>query len=117
MPAFQRLVDSTGKLVAALLVFAALFSHLRQRGVGDRLVALGIPGDTLQSWLASAVVHACTALFAIGLGVRLRRWLAERAADSARRRRLETAHTLVGAPERSGGRRAVGSGNRPVRRR
>jgi hypothetical protein len=112
----KRLIDAAWKLVVALLVCAVLLSFLRQRVVGEHVVAGSYPAIALQPWFAALLVRSCTVLFGLGLVVRLKRWFAARRAESARKTRLASEHTLVGAPERVGGRRSTGSGGRSARR-
>jgi hypothetical protein len=98
----KRLMDATWQLAWALLVCAVLFAFLRQLALGGRTAAGGLSEGSSILWINVALARVCALLFVIGLVVRVKHWLFERSAESARKRRLEAAHTLVGAPERFG---------------
>jgi hypothetical protein len=106
------------KLVMALFVCVALLAFLRHRGNDDRIAIGGHPATARRLWFSGFLVRAFATLFVIGIAVRVKRWQSARGAESLRKRRLESAHTLVGAPERLGARRSAGSaGPRQSRRR
>lgn len=102
----KRLIDMTWQLAWALLVCAVVFSFLRQRTLADPgAVTSDHPVGAGRVWINDLISSLCAMLFAIGIVVRLKRWLSARTAESERRRRNEASHTLVGAPERFGDRR------------
>ena len=109
MPGPRRLIDTAMTLVWTLLVCAVVFASLRQFALGQRAAAGGHLASAGLAWIGVVLVRLCAMLCVIGLVVRARRWWSARSAESVRRRRLEAAQTLVGAPERIGAPRSSGS--------
>ena len=106
MPGPRRLIETTMTLAWTLLVCAVLFASLRHFALGQHEAAGGHPASAGQPWIGAVIVRLFVLLGVIGLVVRAKRGWSARTAESVRRRRLEAAQTLVGAPERIGVRRS-----------
>jgi hypothetical protein len=117
MSGAKRLNDTALKLALVLLVAALLLSFLRQWALGGRVVASDQPTNAQLPWFATLVGRGCAILFAIGFLVRLKRWFSARAAESARKRRLEAGYSLVGSPERVDAERSSRLGSQRLGRR
>jgi hypothetical protein len=112
----RRLIETSMALAGTLLVCAVLFSSLRHWALSEQ-PAGGHPAIATHPWTFIALQFLCVFLFLIGLVVRAARWFSTRATETARRRRLEGSHMLVGAPERIGVRRSCAPERRRPRRK
>lgn len=113
----KAVVAIAWKLIWTLLVCSVLCSVVRQWAMdGHPVVTDGHPDSAGHSWMGAAHLRLCAVLFVVGLLVRAKHWLATRGAESLRRRRLNSAHSLVGAPDRIGSRSSSGPRRRRARR-
>jgi hypothetical protein len=113
----SRLIEMAWRLVLTLLVCAVVLSFLRQWALDRSPVADGWASGARDPLIGTGPATLCLVLSVIGLAVRLARWSSARRGESARKQRLEAAHTSVGAPERLGARRSVAPGRlRRIRR-
>lgn len=117
MSGLRRLFETATTMAWALLVCAVLFASLRQWTIDEHRAVAGHPEDAPQSGVVVAFQLLCVFLFLIGLVVRVMRWLSARTAEAARRSRVESAHTFVGAPDRMGDRRCGPKSSRRLGRR